>query len=147
MACLIFFFFFFNDTATTEIYTLSLHDALPIFVQGNYFGTDKTGNALLGSFGTDVYEYPASSRATIADNIIAGAYSGSGIDLEGDRKSTRLNSSHLVISYAVFCLKKKKYSALSSLSTRSRRLLGRTRPTRQLDLGEHLGQHLVIRPG
>src|SRR2546428_1507626 len=69
--------FFFNDTATTEIYTLSLHDALPIFV---------TPEGVEG-------EVPA-----------AGAPFG---DTAGDRKSTRLNSSHDQISYAVFCLKKK----------------------------------------
>src|SRR3989454_11117179 len=73
------FFFFFNDTATTEIYTLSLHDALPISITIGVF------RALHPSVGF-----------WIADQ------------LSGDRKSTRLNSSHLVISYAVFCLKKKK---------------------------------------
>src|SRR2546426_5730153 len=74
--------FFFNDTATTEIYTLSLHDALPIFLrsQGRLLCRPDEANP-------------------------AGAPRVSG--LEGDRKSTRLNSSHLVISYAVFCLKKK----------------------------------------
>src|SRR5256885_15779110 len=75
------FFFFFNDTATTEIYTLSLHDALPI------------------------------SRRASAPGCRPGP-SGSGLApprrRPRDRKSTRLNSSHLVISYAVFCLKKKK---------------------------------------
>src|SRR5690349_24453134 len=79
---LLFFFFFFNDTATTEIYTLSLHDALPIF----------TGAA--------------------RDQFIRDVNSGSGRVVRGvaleDRKSTRLNSSHVEISYAVFCLKKKK---------------------------------------
>src|SRR6266481_9208779 len=68
-----FFFFFFNDTATTEIYTLSLHDALPI--------SDCGPRAAWGRW---------CCRST------------------GDRKSTRLNSSHSSISYAVFCLKKKK---------------------------------------
>src|SRR2546426_3618325 len=75
-------FFFFNDTATTEIYTLSLHDALPI-------SSNRPGG--LGGF--DIY----TSTRTGDD----GAFG------PGDRKSTRLNSSHLVISYAVFCLKKK----------------------------------------
>src|SRR6266566_5625622 len=68
---------FFNDTATTEIYTLSLHDALPIFG----CGATETGGVAAG-----------------VSVECVGA---------GDRKSTRLNSSHLVISYAVFCLKKK----------------------------------------
>src|SRR5437588_9015450 len=73
-------FFFFNDTATTEIYTLSLHDALPIFqAAGIQAAVDGIGATLHQPFGS----------------------------LE-DRKSTRLNSSHTVISYAVFCLKKKK---------------------------------------
>src|SRR5215211_5165870 len=74
------FFFFFNDTATTEIYTLSLHDALPIFGQGQ----------LLQMLEGDPIE--------LAKMILA---------LGEDRKSTLLNSSHTVISYAVFCLKKK----------------------------------------
>src|SRR2546430_16360096 len=79
-SCLFSFFFFFNDTATTEIYTLSLHDALPILL---------------------LRQLPAT------------IYSGCGICSRRsrwlrDRKSTRLNSSHSQISYAVFCLKKKK---------------------------------------
>src|SRR5256885_12649095 len=75
------FFFFFNDTATTEIYTLSLHDALPISGAGHLHHDIAR---LEGDQG----------RAAQGDE---------------DRKSTRLNSSHLVISYAVFCLKKKKH--------------------------------------
>src|SRR6266849_5373890 len=70
------FFFFFNDTATTEIYTLSLHDALPI---SDYRPEPQRGNADAGRRQRD----------------------------GEDRKSTRLNSSHEWISYAVFCLKKK----------------------------------------
>src|SRR2546430_8636304 len=78
-----FFFFFFNDTATTEIYTLSLHDALPI-CHALDSGPDSGGggHAVLQRFDE--------------------------IEIERDRKSTRLNSSHSQISYAVFCLKKKK---------------------------------------
>src|SRR2546430_14429651 len=84
-----FFFFFFNDTATTEIYTLSLHDALPISNSSSLFNMDL-----------DVYD--------IQNNIKIGD-SNAMIQLtSGDRKSTRLNSSHSQISYAVFCLKKKK---------------------------------------
>src|SRR5260221_4834941 len=75
------FFFFFNDTATTEIYTLSLHDALPIL------------KALL-----------LRPRHALARSCT----SARGLPRSADRKSTRLNSSHTVISYAVFCLKKKK---------------------------------------
>src|SRR2546427_13203446 len=85
--------FFFNDTATTEIYTLSLHDALPISIWrgavwcrlGPATTQDSTGACRGGSS-------PSSS---------------SGFSTR-DRKSTRLNSSHSQISYAVFCLKKKK---------------------------------------
>src|SRR5204863_5099217 len=88
MIIFIFFLFFFNDTATTEIYTLSLHDALPIL--------------------------------EIAERMDPEAWSGimrrfvrilsEGVERfrQEDRKSTRLNSSHVEISYAVFCLKKKK---------------------------------------
>src|SRR5258705_8374028 len=75
----VFFFFFFNDTATTEIYTLSLHDALPI--------CRLPGRGVCGR--------EASMTRTQQR-------------WKADRKSTRLNSSHLGISYAVFCLKKKK---------------------------------------
>src|SRR2546430_17400520 len=76
------FFFFFNDTATTEIYTLSLHDALPICVLGRH------------------------RDAVLAD--VADLRPGHLEVGDIDRKSTRLNSSHSQISYAVFCLKKKK---------------------------------------
>src|SRR5436305_5308230 len=72
------FFFFFNDTAPTEIYTLSLHDALPIFDRGEQRFVFHRG--------------PLFAQMVLIE----------------DRKSTRLNSSHVRISYAVFCLKKKK---------------------------------------
>src|SRR5256885_5978273 len=87
------FFFFFNDTATTEIYTLSLHDALPISLQA----PDGRGARRSGAR----REGPPHERGARGDR-------GAGAEVPGDRKSTRLNSSHLVISYAVFCLKKKK---------------------------------------
>src|SRR5205809_1598289 len=77
-------FFFFSATATTEIYTLSLHDALPILSQR--FGINETN---IGWF-----------------FIVFGGV--------GDRKSTRLNSSHGYISYAVFCLKKKKKNVVDA---------------------------------
>src|SRR5499426_4416662 len=76
----VFFFFFFNDTATTEIYTLSLHDALPIL----------------------------SRRSASPPKCSSPNSSATATARRQDRKSTRLNSSHLGISYAVFCLKKKK---------------------------------------
>src|SRR5256886_5248995 len=83
-------FFFFNDTATTEIYTLSLHDALPISVRA-------AGHARLGHCAR------AQPLAVARDH-----HGRAGARHEQDRKSTRLNSSHSQISYAVFCLKKKK---------------------------------------
>src|SRR3989454_8158972 len=82
--------FFFNDTATTEIYTLSLHDALPIS-KSQPSKRRRSGSWLDG-------RTPSSTGAPRP---------GAG-PRRRDRKSTRLNSSHLVISYAVFCLKKKK---------------------------------------
>src|SRR5947208_10310972 len=87
---LVFFFFFFNDTATTEIYTLSLHDALPIWsraVAGQPVNRNRV--SITAPFG------PPGMRRRPRD------------DRREDRKSTRLNSSHQIISYAVFCLKKK----------------------------------------
>src|SRR5437762_14068191 len=75
------FFFFFNDPATTEIYTLSLHDALPI-------SSSRWARAI----------HSPKRTATRSPRSLRGT----------DRKSTRLNSSHRCISYAVFCLKKKK---------------------------------------
>src|SRR2546430_10410991 len=91
-----FFFFFFNDTATTEIYTLSLHDALPICSWRSWAARTRS-RAAASSFGAS----PGGSgwRATRRP---PRSWSAS------DRKSTRLNSSHSQISYAVFCLKKKK---------------------------------------
>src|SRR2546422_8231850 len=80
------FFFFFNDTATTEIYTLSLHDALPIYPHRRCFLHPRQAPGI-------------SNRDAIA--VLADC-------ADTDRKSTRLNSSHGYISYAVFCLKKKK---------------------------------------
>src|SRR2546422_2652927 len=78
-------FFFFNDTATTEIYTLSLHDALPIFEDDPHYA-----RVLLGLARDQGFKGLVAQRGAV-----------------GDRKSTRLNSSHGYISYAVFCLKKK----------------------------------------
>src|SRR6266496_5495162 len=82
-----FLFFFFNDTATTEIYTLSLHDALPISPESITSVTNST---------------PRDSSSALAAS-------------KSDRKSTRLNSSHVEISYAVFCLKKKKKKNINLL--------------------------------
>src|SRR5947209_12365369 len=85
-----FFFFFFNDTAPTEIYTLSLHDALPISVLGSAPRCMTTW-----------------AEITLTPLVIVQTWR-SWMSSTPDRKSTRLNSSHANISYAVFCLKKKK---------------------------------------
>src|SRR5256885_11660362 len=85
--------FFFNDTATTEIYTLSLHDALPIFGRARAYALRRVSRR-------------RRNRRGEAERL--------------DRKSTRLNSSHLVISYAVFCLKKKKKTASNQPSPNAR---------------------------
>src|SRR5690606_41296863 len=106
-----FLFFFSNDTATTDIYTLSLHDALPIFINNlqeqvnsysHFYLTDisglnaeKTSDLRKQCFNQDV------KLVVVKNTLLRKALESS------DRKSTRLNSSHVKISYAVFCLKKK----------------------------------------
>src|SRR5688572_32743184 len=84
-----FVLFFFNDTATTEIYTLSLHDALPIWRRKRWWRPAASRRRAT----------PSSSSTWFPRRAGTGSHS--------DRKSTRLNSSHSQISYAVFCLKKK----------------------------------------
>src|SRR3712207_7968662 len=107
-------FIFFNDTATTEIYTLSLHDALPICER---HAAREAGEArparhdpVVGRAGADRVRHPevrdlgprpSQARGTAVDRP--------------DRKSTRLNSSHANISYAVFCLKKKTHDFYSHI--------------------------------
>src|SRR3712207_7934119 len=93
-----YYFFFFNDTATTEIYTLSLHDALPIFHQPSG-GRRRNAPA--------VASIDAHGEGAVADDSVRRR-AGRRPRARRDRKSTRLNSSHANISYAVFCLKKKK---------------------------------------
>src|SRR3712207_8830319 len=94
------FFFFFNDTATTEIYTLSLHDALPILA------------VLRLLLGVDLRVFAQRDRPVVHLHVeVPVAPDPAAVRLlvhHADRKSTRLNSSHANISYAVFCLKKKK---------------------------------------
>src|SRR5690349_23904761 len=108
---LISFFFFFNDTATTEIYTLSLHDALPIWsIVASLEGFANRGTSM---------QRPPRGQAA-----------------EPDRKSTRLNSSHVEISYAVFCLKKKK--------KKKRTRLPRNRYTAYKDITSTSYYHLPI---
>src|SRR2546430_3683383 len=91
-------FFFFNDTATTEIYTLSLHDALPICRAAllHFHQLNQAAQPLL-----DLSKLERRELGRVGDALL-------GALRLIDRKSTRLNSSHSQISYAVFCLKKKK---------------------------------------
>src|SRR3712207_8904103 len=103
------YFFFFNDTATTEIYTLSLHDALPILTEA---GFELPAELPRGAY---VGEVTITNCLPLADCQSRWASGPWCFTLEDpvayatpDRKSTRLNSSHANISYAVFCLKKKK---------------------------------------
>src|SRR5688572_31391236 len=99
--------FFFNATTTTEIYTLSLHDALPIFriveIDGHHrlapYRLAKIKLARKHRLLGNVFQ----GNLTSGQGLVAG-----GVWRKADRKSTRLNSSHSQISYAVFCLKKKK---------------------------------------
>src|SRR5436309_16042716 len=88
LLCSFSFFFFLNDTALTDIYTLSLHDALPIFI------VKSRASRLVLAFYRSV-EHAEEALQEVRKNHL-------------DRKSTCLNSSHVKISYAVFCLKKKK---------------------------------------
>src|SRR3712207_7674146 len=109
---LVTFFFFFNDPATTEIYTLSLHDALPICIQLTRGGLSRG----------DVLRRLDHRHRALDD--LCGPYLHSrvaggsdGLDRQSvDRKSTRLNSSHANISYAVFCLKKKIYNYIFNMT-------------------------------
>src|SRR3712207_7524171 len=109
-------FFFFNDTATTEIYTLSLHDALPISTASAFlllvgsslaisYSRAGARQGLFGKYlrrGLRIFAY--GMALTVVLYVLGVGIVAFGID----RKSTRLNSSHANISYAVFCLKKKK---------------------------------------
>src|SRR5258708_8245993 len=97
---LLFFLFFFNDTATTEIYTLSLHDALPISEVRRLRNASPRAACCVPSRSIRCQEG--------GEFLIATAQ---------DRKSTRLNSSHQIISYAVFCFKKKKKSTTTKDTT------------------------------
>src|SRR5204863_7216983 len=103
----LFLIFFSTDTATTEIYTLSLHDALPIFATFVFWlGRNKFVHIPPG--GTNFF------RETFSRDGVRAI-----VNL--DRKSTRLNSSHVEISYAVFCLKKKNNQLKTTRTTERRR--------------------------
>src|SRR2546430_7764754 len=104
----IIFFFFFNDTATTEIYTLSLHDALPI----------SQPSAATSPPSRSMAAYSA-LRDKSARPRLCGFPDTPGSPTHTDRKSTRLNSSHSQISYAVFCLKKKKKTITTKIDHRA----------------------------
>src|SRR5689334_24316725 len=110
---ILFFLFFFNDTATTEIYTLSLHDALPILrLRAQAHDRLAGGAALQGERrGRSHRRGPAAPDVCVSDRDA---------DRMQDRKSTRLNSSHSSISYAVFCLKKKKNTTHKTRSEHKR---------------------------
>src|SRR2546429_6182907 len=104
------FFFFFNDTATTEIYTLSLHDALPILLGeatiidiSDFERVDMRVGRVL-----EAEPFPEARKPAYKLRIDFG---------KGDRKSTRLNSSHGYISYAVFCLKKKTMHDVTTVTS------------------------------
>src|SRR2546429_4646061 len=107
-------FFFFNDTATTEIYTLSLHDALPIS-QACQTALSPGATRPRRRFTYPGQAMPSHPRSPLAHGLCKTA----------DRKSTRLNSSHGYISYAVFCLKKKNDTlVLAPLCSSHRHHLG-----------------------
>src|SRR5258708_14927587 len=98
-------FFFFNDTATTEIYTLSLHDALPIFVVADPRPMELRRRRLE----PDALERHREARGRPPPARVRRLEVAIEREVKpADRKSTRLNSSHQIISYAVFCLKKKR---------------------------------------
>src|SRR3712207_7909905 len=92
---------FFNDTATTEIYTLSLHDALPIWFRAIDRLPERPS--------------PAATMGTVVHAVLERLFDLAPHERTVDRKSTRLNSSHANISYAVFCLKKKNSPPSASL--------------------------------
>src|SRR5256885_8266208 len=98
-------FFFLNDTATTEIYTLPLHAALPISSRSSARTVGE------GAAGGSIWM----ARAAITGSVSAFIGTPASRSANADRKSTRLNSSHLVISYAVFCLKKNNIQKLTEL--------------------------------
>src|SRR3989449_8665410 len=102
LSLLLLFFFFFNDTATTEIYTLSLHDALPI-------SSCRSARRTSGRRRNN-----SEGNPTGTSGGVGGMNELSDSSATRDRKSTRLNSSHGYISYAVFCLKKKKKVTVTS---------------------------------
>src|SRR3712207_8911672 len=106
-------FFFFNDTATTEIYTLSLHDALPI----SSFSVKVRPRARKRVEKDLTSEVVWATRPISVHSLASMPSSSRNSRRAADRKSTRLNSSHANISYAVFCLKKKKNNTIPHILT------------------------------
>src|SRR3712207_8008469 len=102
---MIIYFFFFNDTATTEIYTLSLHDALPISQVADALVDRLAPRGVIVVVEAEHLCMTMRGVRKPGARTVTSAVRGA---LKEDRKSTRLNSSHANISYAVFCLKKKK---------------------------------------
>src|SRR3712207_6847989 len=103
--------FFFNDTATTEIYTLSLHDALPIYDDRRTQAGQHPDQAQHREQPSEALDQPSGHHRGHRGPEREGGHRQPGLQRgQPDRKSTRLNSSHANISYAVFCLKKKKQS-------------------------------------
>src|SRR3712207_7944036 len=103
---------FFNDTATTEIYTLSLHDALPISPldngpEGEHTDRGDSDHKAEPHEALDQRQETTELGLPLLQDLLVGDRLGAVVE-QGDRKSTRLNSSHANISYAVFCLKKKR---------------------------------------
>src|SRR5437868_8027543 len=104
--------FFLTHSATTEIYTLSLHDALPVF-----FTPEGKFLYQFGKFGDGPGEFMRPQSLVIdGETLYIADACNHRIDVFKDRKSTRLNSSHVSISYAVFCLKKKKKEEMDEFS-------------------------------
>src|SRR2546422_5268187 len=103
-------FFFFNDTATTEIYTLSLHDALPIWFWQRWSETELR----------ELIDYSRARHVGVWLWKHSRDIRDPAARYRSDRKSTRLNSSHGYISYAVFCLKKKQPPAEADAALRGR---------------------------
>src|SRR3712207_7819380 len=104
--------FFFNDTATTEIYTLSLHDALPIYGRAVEDQLDRPVDVVRVG-------HRADELVDRDEAVVVLEQERTHLD-HRDRKSTRLNSSHANISYAVFCLKKKNNRAYTATVPPSR---------------------------
>src|SRR3712207_6933501 len=106
-------YFFFNDPATTEIYPLPLHDALPILVVGHTDDQPVSNPNTIKAGHRDNWYLSAHRAISVGQRLMQVGVNRQRVQV-ADRKSTRLNSSHANISYAVFCLKKKKINHITS---------------------------------